>query len=190
MGVLSQTQMKTALWAIPSVAAVGLAMVGLSRVPFERVGWQPPKPPPPPVTSAKPTPPASLTRNESATPKVEQSINTELVKRLNAETTTSQPSAPYRQSPADSSLASKLPASEAALYRSEISFLNSMSASKAKASREAQGFGDLQRAEDYLEDAKYNLSIVVCLQNQASLGIPYYQGKSTCATAVPAPRGK
>jgi hypothetical protein len=187
--------MKTALWSVPAVVVVGLAMVGLSRVPFERVGWQPPNPPPPPsssspATSANPTPPASLTKNEPATPKIEQSINQELVKRLNAETTASQPSTPHRQPPAGSGLASALPASEAALYRSEISSLNALSAIKAKASREEQGFGELQRASDYLKDAQYNLAIARCLQNQLDLGIPYYQGKSICSTAVPAPRGK
>jgi hypothetical protein len=49
--------MKAALWAVPAVAAVGLAMFGLSRVPFERIGAPPPKPLPVP-TAANLSPPA------------------------------------------------------------------------------------------------------------------------------------
>lgn len=52
MGLLSPAQMKKALWVVPAVTAVGLAMLGLSHVPFERVGWQ--TPPPPASTPLKP----------------------------------------------------------------------------------------------------------------------------------------
>jgi hypothetical protein len=52
--------MKAALWIVPAVAAVAVvAVVGLSRVPFERIGWQQsPQPTPTPRPAPVPQPPS------------------------------------------------------------------------------------------------------------------------------------
>jgi hypothetical protein len=50
--------MRTALWAVPVVvAAAVVAVVGLSRLPLERIAGPPPKPEPQPEKSSPPNPP-------------------------------------------------------------------------------------------------------------------------------------
>lgn len=195
--------MKPASWIIPVVAAAGLAVVGLASVPFERIGWKPLDPPPAPPP-ANPRPDLSdASTNTPQSPKkgtgdssvlAEQQPpaaskwspgDSKLLDRFNTPSNENSKNSPSGLGPpGDSGSTSGLPPSEITLYRSHMNFLTRSSAINAKASKEEQEAGVLGSAAGYMEKAQRDLAIVSCLQNQLDLGVPFYQGKSTCVAAV------
>jgi hypothetical protein len=195
--------MKPASWIVPVVAAAGLAVVGLASVPFERIGWKPLDPPPaPPPVNPRPHLPDS-SKNTPQSPKKGTSDSSvlaereppsasnwrpgdsKLLDRFNTPSNESSKNSPSGLGPSgDVGSTSGLLSSEITLYRSHMNFLKGSSAINAKASKEEQEAGALGNAAVYMEKAQRDLAIVSCLQNQLDLGVPFYQGKSTCVVAV------
>ena len=82
---------------------------------------------------------------------------------------------------------SKLPNSETELYKNQIASLKESRELYTQSSKEALGIQAVGMARDYIKQASHDNDMVQCLGNQLSLGVPYYQGQSTCTTAIPSP---
>ena len=80
---------------------------------------------------------------------------------------------------------SKLPDSETELYKNQIASLKESSELHMQFSKEALGIQAVSMADGYIKRASHDNDMAQCLGNQLSLGVPYYQGQSTCATAIP-----
>lgn len=86
-----------------------------------------------------------------------------------------------RQSPPDTH---GLPESELSSYKLEMDSLMDRAKINQDASSQMRSMGALNRAIELLQKASRLVATSQCLRNQMKRGVPYYQGKATCATAV------
>ena len=164
--------MKTPSWVIPAAigTAAGLAVVVISRLPFERIGAPPVKMPPPALVPVQVPGPAVM---EEAAP----------AKAPEFKIPSTGDSSKPQQSAAQ---AGGLPQSELGLYRRRIDYLRETSELKANYAEKMRGVGALDRALQLLNEASALNEVQSCLLNQQKLKVTFYQAKATCMAATPA----
>jgi hypothetical protein len=171
------TSMKPTIWLIPAAAlGIATAIASLAFLPIGRPSAQyaPPVMPPPPRDQ-----PPAVEAQPPAAPVTK-------IPDLQPDAPPPQQQLPpvVRNQPAPKPVTVN---PEQRLYQQEISSLASSVDFKTKAAKELMAIGSLSSAERYLIEGKAQNAIRGCLLNQQQRGVPFYQGKATCAAAEPAP---
>lgn len=81
-----------------------------------------------------------------------------------------------------------LPKGEMDNYKTEISSLEDRAGIKQNTAKQMSDMGAPERGIELINEAVQMTQISRCLKNQMNRGVPFYEGKATCLTSVPADR--